>query len=238
MSGIFGHSPEQEAIGSVDANITQVLKIVMSLSHRQLSSQSLAGLKAIRDTADRLISEANQLASMAPDVEHTQTAERIQKAFNDPAHASGTTDEPANEPHYWRSRRKTQSERDEKKARLAKREELIRQLRCRVNESKKSEPNDEFEGTGSQQQQDAELQKGNQRTIPTERYSVRLQRASFWPQGSVEWARQLLGVELGMTESEKRQCYLEMVKMCHPDQNTQVPADAMQWVNLAWERLR
>jgi hypothetical protein len=112
---------------------------------------------------------------------------------------------------------------------LEKREEILRNLRNRVSEFKSEKIEDK------EPSRDADAQSAGKRL---EKFEMRRQRASFWPQGSVEWARQLLGIELGMDSSEKRQCYLEMVKACHPDHNQAVPPDAIQLVNAAWEIVR
>lgn len=122
----------------------------------------------------------------------------------------------------WRGRVRTAAEKNEKKTRLEKREAILRDLRSRVSQFKS-------------QQNDNDSEEDN---FSFSDFEARQQRASFWPEGSLDWARQLLGIELWMTESEKRQCYLQMVKICHPDQNQSVPTDAIQRVNAAWDIVR
>lgn len=231
MSSATRHPSGVEDTERVESSVSQILKLILSLSPAKVrASQSLAGLTAVRDALDKLILETSN--SEPDSTERTDATRR-------PSYTAKQS--PIEEPElqsemfhsgnaYWRTKRKTQEQRDEKKARLAKREELIRQLRSRVSESLKS---DNLETSIQEDRASHQFTSGEQ-----DKYSTRLQRASFWPTGSVEWARQLLGVELGMTEAEKRLRYIEMVKLCHPDHNNHVPADAIQMVNEAWELLR
>jgi hypothetical protein len=134
-------------------------------------------------------------------------------------------DEPS--PQFRRARVRSNSEKLERKARLEKREAILKDLRSRVNKFK-----DELDDVGAHTDQQ------NDFSLSPETFQARLHKASFWPVGSPEWARQLLGVELGMTDTERRQCYIQMVKFCHPDHNAQLGADAIQQVNAAWEVIR
>jgi hypothetical protein len=129
--------------------------------------------------------------------------------------------------HFWRARVKSNSEKQQKKARLEQREAILRDLRSRVTRAKEERGDFEIDDSTASSQRSE---------LPN--FEMRKQRASYWAEGSVEWARQLLGIELGMTSSEKRQKYLEMVKVCHPDHNQNVSQDAIQLVNAAWEIVR
>ena len=216
---------------SADTSVSHILKLILALSPDKLkSSQSMTGLKVIREAIDRLIVEASRLESE----QTNEPTEPEQSTFKTQTSTffrrQSEPEQSDSENSYWHAKRKTQTQRDEKKARLAKREELIRQLRNRVSEGLKT---DHVEASTQREQSST-----SPFTCEPDRFSMRLQRASFWPFGSVEWARQLLGIEMGMTEAEKRQCYIEMVKLCHPDHNSQVSADAIQMVNSAWELLR
>jgi hypothetical protein len=130
---------------------------------------------------------------------------------------------------HWRARVKTSAEKLEKKARLEKREAILRDLRSRVTQFR-----DEQVGHDSVTAKEFETSG----VVSFETFEMRRHRASFWPEGSADWARQLLGIELGMTQAEKRQRYVEMVRVCHPDQNHSVPPDAIKLVNAAWEVVR
>jgi hypothetical protein len=217
--------------------------MVMALSGQDLAdSGNRSALRALKDTIDALLkrhpetSEARQEESV-----HLNTAASF--AFSSPVRPARSTlgveeleeesfdaTTPAPENRMWRSKRKSSQEKEEKRARLEKREEILRNLRNAVSEFK-AEKGDELSGSASSAAAKSQFN-------PLDKFEMRRQRASFWPQGSKEWARQLLGVELGMDANEKRQCYLDMVKACHPDHNQNIAPDAIQLVNAAWEVLR
>ncbi|MEY2987521.1 MAG: DnaJ domain [Pseudomonadota bacterium] len=231
MSRSKWNPAEAQEKDSVESSVSDILKLILSLSPEKLrSSQSLTGLKVIREAIDRLIAEASR--SDASQFREPPESVRPNQTANGTSSFETSCEPEQNDSEnlYWRAKRKTQNQRDEKKARLAKREELIRQLRNRVSESLR---NDHLETSSQCDQAQSECN-----SVEVDRFADRMQRASFWPAGSVEWARQLLGIEMGMTESEKRQCYIDMVKLCHPDHNRQVSAEAIQMVNSAWELLR
>ena len=224
--------PEQSQVASAPEAISHCLKMVMALSISDLSeSSSLSALRALRDAIDSLLKRH----AAANTQEHSTMTENHPKAgrfgASEVSGRNSDEDDGESEPgsRFWRSKRRSQSEKDEKRARLEKREEILRNLRNRVSEFKSEKIEDK------ESSRDADAQSAGKRL---EKFEMRRQRASFWPQGSVEWARQLLGIELGMDSSEKRQCYLEMVKACHPDHNQAVPPDAIQLVNAAWEIVR
>lgn len=229
--------PDKSQMTSASEAISHCLKMVMALSISDLSeSSSLSALRALRDTIDSLL----QRHATASTQDHSTVTENHPKAGRFGAsevsgrnsdEEDGASDSGASEPgaRFWRTKRRSQSEKDEKRARLEKREEILRNLRNRVAEFKSEKIEDKEPG------READAQSAGKRL---EKFQMRRQRASFWPQGSVEWARQLLGIELGMDLAEKRQCYLEMVKACHPDQNQAVPPDAIQLVTAAWEIVR
>lgn len=220
-----------EEIDSAESSVSHILKLVLGLSADKVrSGQALATLNLIREAIERLISETSRSASSQPEAPSAQHQPNIYKKSASFFQNGDDSELSDTENSYWRTKRKTQTQRDEKKARLAKREELIRQLRTRVSESLR---NDISETSAQGEPSSPPFDSGS-----ADRFSTRLQRASFWPEGSVEWARQLLGIEMSMTESEKRQCYIEMVKLCHPDHNSQVSTDAIQMVNSAWDLLR
>jgi len=224
--------PEQSQVASAPEAISHCLKMVMALSISDLSeSSSLSALRALRDAIDSLLKRH----TAANTQEHSTMTENHPKAgrfgASEVSGRNSDEDDGESEPgsRFWRSKRRSQIEKDEKRARLEKREEILRNLRNRVSEFKSEKIEDK------EPSRDADAQSAGKRL---EKFEMRRQRASFWPQGSVEWARQLLGIELGMDLAEKRQCYLEMVKACHPDQNQAVPPDAIQLVNAAWEIVR
>lgn len=231
MSLSSGHPEGNEHMDSTESSISNILKLILNLSPEKVKgSQALTGLRVIREAIDRLIADASRAELLQPE----EASERQQQTFASGErlsfHSAPDSEQSESEHSYWRTKRKTQTQKDEKKARLAKREELIRQLRNRVSEN--------FKNDSQNTSTAGETSSDNLNSNNANRFSIRLQRASFWPTGSVEWARQLLGIELGMTEKEKRQCYIEMVKLCHPDHNEQAGADAIQMVNSAWELLR
>jgi|GEM_PF-627966 len=218
--------------------IAQCLKMVMSLSANDLAQpSSRSALRALRDTIDALLKKHEEVVP-SPDVFHERgstnvsshasraffTEEEIESEIASDSTTAGV------ESRVWRSRRKSSQEKEEKRARLEKREEILRNLRNAVSEFK-AEKNEDASVTTSFVSSQPEID-------PLDKFEMRRQRASFWPQGSKEWARQLLGVELGMDANEKRQCYLEMVKACHPDHNQNIAPDAIQLINAAWEVLR
>lgn len=208
--------------------IAACFKSLLSLSHTDLAeAETTAGLVSLRNLIDSLLKQCEPEPLRESGSSSTSATSKRKAAAGSDFDASESADEePPAEARFWRSKRRSQSEKDEKKARLEKREEILRQLRNRVSEFKSSST-DEFGAESS-----------TQGSTGPEKFEVRYQRASYWPQGSVEWARQILGIELGMTDAEKRQCYLQMVKSCHPDHNQNIPPDAIQHVNAAWELIR
>ncbi|NBO39207.1 hypothetical protein EBU99_11560 [bacterium] len=205
------HADQNRVSGK--AAIDQCLKTIMALTSEDLSHpERRLALIAMRDTINTLLARYCE-----PKAEQ-----------NVESHGHGESlDEPQTS---WRSKKKNQSEKDQKRARLEKREEILRELRSRITNFKTESTQP---ATPEEQHEASEkLQVG------IDAFEMRRQRASFWPQGSVEWARQLLGVELWMTPTERRQCYIDMVKACHPDHNHSVATDAIQLVNAAWDVLR
>ncbi|MEY4064414.1 MAG: DnaJ domain [Pseudomonadota bacterium] len=215
----------------------QLVLACSSSGHPQ--PQDVSGLKVLRDSLDSIIKKY-EAAPPAQDAD--SRAERVAQPFSkNKESVSQQTfvieDEPVSDEDaspqskFWRSKRRSQSERDEKKARLEKREEILRDLRARVSGFRS-----EFDDPPASS---SDCPSGRETSKMTfEVYAQRIQRASYWPRGTPDWARQLLGVERGMTPAEKRQCYLDMVKVCHPDHNPSARPDAMQDVNEAWDILR
>ncbi|MEY3901308.1 MAG: DnaJ domain [Pseudomonadota bacterium] len=177
----------------------------MSLSADDLQDPQIrSGLLAVTETIQSLLQR------------HTQPVRQTPEEIPD----SGEEEE-VRAPQFWRAKNKSQAEKNEKKARLEKREAILRDLRSRVTQFKNE--NQDFDDDNVRSSSVAES------------FDARLQRAAFWPAGSLEWARQLLGIELGMTAAEKRQRYLDMVKVCHPDQNRAIDPQAIQQINAAWD---
>ncbi|MEY3903688.1 MAG: hypothetical protein RL189_2994 [Pseudomonadota bacterium] len=205
---VFGRSNEHL---SARAAVEQCLRMVMALTPAELRDPQIRlALSAISSSVQSLLVQNPVVENEIPTNPSVDDAEQ---------------DEPS--PQFRRARVRTNSEKLERKARLEKREAILKDLRSRVNKFK-----DELDDVDahSGQQQDVSLS--------LETFQARLQKASFWTVGSPEWARQLLGIELGMTDAERRQCYIQMVKFCHPDHNAQLGADAILQVNAAWEVIR
>lgn len=202
------HDPARQHSSPVcSETISQCLRMVMALTARDLAEPSnQSALRALRDTIDSLLKRHGEATE--PRFEPT----------------------PASEYRTRPSRYKSNQEKEEKRARLEKREEILRNLRSAVSEFKAEKTADisDTDSSGSAQSKSPMLEK----------FEIRRQRASFWPYGSKDWARQLLGIEIGMDASEKRQCYLDMVKTCHPDHNQNIAPEAMTMVTAAWEVLR
>ncbi|NBW81672.1 hypothetical protein EBR21_07945 [bacterium] len=191
--------------------ITQCLKTITALNSVDLvDPENRVALAAIAETINSLLARTAQ---------PLDSSESVSEKKHHTAENEGQ--------QYWRARVKTSSEKQEKKARLEQREAILRDLRSRITRAKGEHV-------------DFEIDDSTHVSQPSElpNFELRRQRASYWTEGSVEWARQLLGIELGMTSSEKRQKYLEMVKVCHPDHNQNVSQDAIQLVNAAWEIVR
>ncbi|MFZ9519233.1 MAG: J domain-containing protein [Silvanigrellaceae bacterium] len=191
--------------------IANCLKAITALNSAALADpENRVALAAIAETIKSL------LARSVP-IPENEVSDSSQKRHE--AEAEGQ--------NYWRARVKSNSEKQEKKARLEQREAILRDLRSRITRAK---------GERSDFEVEDEQTSTPHAELPD--FESRRQRASYWTEGSVEWARQLLGIELGMTTSEKRQKYLEMVKVCHPDHNRSIARDAIQLVNAAWEIVR
>jgi hypothetical protein len=233
-------SKEENPTAALRELTEKCLQIVLSLSgSTQPLPEDVSGLKVLRDSLDTIIRKCE--ASARPREEDNSSEPSSQRSFAvrdggsrmKPLEGSESSPEDDAFPQdkFWRSKRRTQSEKDEKKARLEKREEILRDLRARVS-GFRSEPDE----MATPQTPPASRQSGTK--ISIEVFNSRIQRASYWKRGTLDWARQLLGVELGMTFAEKRQSYLDMVKVCHPDHNPAAGPDAMQEVNEAWEILQ
>lgn len=216
------------------------LQIVLSLSgSTQPLPEDLSGLKVLRDSLDSIIRKCEASARSGEEDNSSEPSSQRSFAVRDggsrmrPPEGSESSPEDDAFPQdkFWRSKRRTQSEKDEKKARLEKREEILRDLRARVSGFRS-----EQDEVSTPQTPDASRQAGTK--VSSEVFTARIQRASYWRRGTLDWARQLLGIELGMTLAEKRQSYLDMVKVCHPDHNPAAGPDVMQDVNEAWEILR
>lgn len=208
----MSHDPSNRpgATSTAQQTVDQCLRMVMALNSSDLRDPQIrTGLSALVETIQNLLSIREQ--PVEPPV-----AESIEEdeSFARPAGA-------------WRSRVKTNAEKQEKKARLEKREAILRDLRSRVSQFKSDNEDLNFSETESVESY-----------FKSETYEARRQRASFWPDGSQEWARQLLGIELAMSPEEKRQRYLQMVKLCHPDHNQNISTEAIQQVNAAWLLVR
>lgn len=230
------HSEQTPPSASAET-ISQCLRMVMGLSAHDLSQPSnQAALRALRDTINSLLkmqTESAETRREMPDSDDTDAPLRTSRIFSfkeESMDETPATDSTASENRLWRSRRKSTQEKDEKRARLEKREEILRNLRNAVSEFKAEKTDDHPLSSPSNRAKSEEN--------PLDKFEMRRQRASFWPQGSKEWARQLLCVELGMDASERRQCYIDMVKACHPDHNQNIAPDAIQLVNAAWDILR
>lgn len=205
---VYGRCNEHSSAG---AAVEQCLRMIMALTPTELRDPQIRlALSAVSSSVQSLLSQNTIAESEIPTKTSDDEVEREEQS-----------------PQFRRARVRTNSEKLERKARLEKREAILKDLRSRVNKFK-DELDDADAHTG--QQQDFSLS--------PETFQARLHRASFWPAGSTEWARQLLGIELGMTDAERRQCYIQMVKFCHPDHNTQLGGDAIQQVNAAWEVIR
>lgn len=197
--------------------VEQCLNTLRSLGEAELRDPQLRlALSALASTAQGLL-VGEPPAAQTPRFNKTRVVDEQREE-------PGLPDEGHQGPQYWRTRVKSTAEKQEKKARLEKREAILRDLRSRVSQFK--DDNGEM---------NLASESGDDDAVSFETFETRRQRASFWPEGSIEWARQLLGIELGMTQTEKRQRYLEMVKVCHPDHNRTVSPDAMQLVNAAWD---
>lgn len=206
----FGKGNERS---SARATTEQCLRMVMALTPTDLRDvQVRSALSAISSSVQSLLAQTSavekEIPTDSPDENHKDAEQEQSQPFR-------------------RARVRTNSEKLERKARLEKRAAILQDLRSRVGKFKEQLGDTD---SHSDHQQSASLS--------LETFHARMQRASFWPSGSPEWARQILGVELGMTEAERRQCYIQMVKFCHPDRNPQLDGDAIQNVNAAWEVIR
>jgi hypothetical protein len=203
------HSEETPSARTV---ISHCLKTIMALKTVDLADpENRVALAAISETINSMLARSAQASSNKDAV----FEEKPQSADSNEGQ------------HFWRARVKSNSEKQQKKARLEQREAILRDLRSRVTRAKEERGDFEIDDSTASSQRSE---------LPN--FEMRKQRASYWAEGSIEWARQLLGIELGMTSSEKRQKYLEMVKVCHPDHNQNVSQDAIQLVNAAWEIVR
>jgi predicted RNA-binding Zn ribbon-like protein len=217
---------------AIDARqcVEQCLKSVLTLTPAELRNPELrSALTSLQLTVQKLlavdVSERPEVKSSA------QTSARVQEPQDD-FDASDFAESADGREHSakpWRTRIKSSAEKQEKKARLEKREAILRDLRTRVSQFR-----DEQAGHETFNENKSE----SAASMSFETFEMRRHRASFWPEGSSDWARQLLGVELWMSHAEKRQRYVEMVRICHPDHNKSVPPEAIQLVNAAWEVIR
>jgi len=215
--------------------IDQCLRTILNLRAADYQDpQVRSALLAVSTTVNRLL--ALEIPESAPSKESTQKSTRVEDSTasideSDVADASQSSESTFK---HWRGRVKSSAEKQEKKARLEKREAILRDLRSRVTQYREEQSDKVQEAETS-----APSSFSTSASAPSfETFELRKHRASFWPEGSVEWARQLLGIEMGMTHAEKRQRYVEMVRVCHPDHNQSAPPDAIQLVNAAWEVVR
>ena len=219
----------------VRQSVEQCLRTVLTLSPSDLRSTDIRSTLAnLQQTLQRLLSMD---VSERPDKGCTpKDSGPAHKVRNSPNGADSLQDDEEQEQEQqeqqtkpWRMRVKSSAEKIEKKARLEKREAILKDLRSRVSQFRDGQ-------TSEDSIKEPKAESASSVSFGT--FEARKHRASFWPEGSADWARQILGIEIWMTQAEKRQRYVEMVRVCHPDQNQSVPADAIQTVNAAWEVIR
>lgn len=228
----FRSSEEPRGGPSAQSNeaITNCLRQLMLLSQADLGDPSIrSSLRALRDFVDSVLARAVESVEQNFELQESNFKRRSPENRKDFGESGKAQTSNTFEQSAWQSRRRSKLEKDEKRARREQREEILRDLRHRVSEIKSgasSVPVNTIENAVPED----ESKKFD--------FAVRYQRASVWPQGSLDWAHQFLGIEAGMSDAEKRHCYLQMVKACHPDLNKTVPINSIQLVNSAWELIR
>lgn len=226
-----GHGNSSDARQAID----QCLRTILNLRASDYQDpQVRSALLALSAAVNRLL--ALETPEPAQAKESTQKSTRVEDSSTciDESDLADVSEPSENTFKHWRGRMKSSAEKQEKKARLEKREAILRDLRSRVTQYREEQGDKAPESEPAVQSSSTP----STSTPSFETFEMRRHRASFWPEGSVEWARQLLGIEMWMTHAEKRQRYVEMVRVCHPDQNQSVPSDAIQLVNAAWEVVR